>query len=64
MPVWGVWDGGVVWFSSSNGARKSRNIAANPGCVVTTSDPNEPVVVEGLAERVPTPRRSRGTRTS
>jgi PPOX class probable F420-dependent enzyme len=52
MPVWGVWDGGAVWFSSSNGARKSRNIAANPWCVVTTSDPTEPVVVEGVAERV------------
>jgi PPOX class probable F420-dependent enzyme len=52
MPVWGVWDDGAVWFSSSNGARKSRNIAANSECVVTTSDANEPVVVEGVAERV------------
>jgi PPOX class probable F420-dependent enzyme len=52
MPVWGAWDDDAVWFSSSNGARKSRNIAANPECVVTTSDPYEPVVVEGVAERV------------
>ena len=51
MPVWGVWDEDAVWFSSSNGARKSRNIAADARSVVTTSDPYEPVVVDGTAER-------------
>ena len=52
MPVWGVWDGEAVWFSSSGRSRKARNLAADPRCVVTTEDANEPVVVEGVAELV------------
>ena len=52
MPVWGVWDGEAMWFSSSGRSRKTRNLAADPRCVVTTEDANEPVVVEGLAELV------------
>jgi PPOX class probable F420-dependent enzyme len=52
MPVWAVWDDGVLWFSSSPRARKVRNLAADPRCVVTTEDATEPVVVEGTAELV------------
>ena len=51
MPVWGVWDGDALWFSSGPRARKARNLAADPRCVVTTEDANEPVVIEGTAER-------------
>ena len=49
MPVWGVWDGEAVWFSSGVRSRKARNLAADPRCVVTTEDAAEPVVVEGSA---------------
>lgn len=49
MPVWGVWLDGSLWFSSSRGSRKARNLAADPRCVVTTDDALEPVVLEGLA---------------
>lgn len=49
MPVWGVWRDEAVWFSSSVRSRKARNLAADPRCVVTTDDPQEPVVVEGTA---------------
>ena len=49
MPVWGVWDGSALWFSSSLRSRKARNIAGDPRCVATTEDANEPVVLEGLA---------------
>jgi PPOX class probable F420-dependent enzyme len=49
MPVWGVWDGEAFWFSSSLRSRKARNLAADPRCVVTTEDANEPVVLEGIA---------------
>jgi PPOX class probable F420-dependent enzyme len=52
MPVWGVWDGEAFWFSSSNRSRKARNLGADPRCVVTTEDAQEPVVVEGSAEIV------------
>jgi PPOX class probable F420-dependent enzyme len=52
MPVWAVWDGEALWFSSGGRSRKVRNLAADPRCVVTTEDEEEPVVVEGTAEVV------------
>lgn len=52
MPVWGVWDDGVLWFSSSLGSRKIRNIRAGSDVSVSTEDPRNPVVLEGSAEIV------------
>jgi hypothetical protein len=52
MPVWGVWDGTALLFSSGGRSRKARNLAADPRCVVTTEDANEPVIVEGVASEV------------
>jgi len=52
MPVWGVWLDGRLWFSSSLGSRKARNLAADPRCTVTTDDARNPVVVDGVVERV------------
>jgi Pyridoxamine 5'-phosphate oxidase len=52
MPVWGVWDDGALWFSSSVGSRKARNLAANPRCTIATDNAWEPVVLEGMAARV------------
>lgn len=51
MPVWGVWLPGSerFWFSCSPNARKARNIAENPQCVVTVDDTVECISVEGLA---------------
>ena len=50
MPVWAIWHAGGLWFSSSKGSRKARNLANDPRCVLTTEDPENPVVVEGQAE--------------
>jgi general stress protein 26 len=50
MPVWAVWHQGALWFSSSNRSRKAQNLAADPRCVLTSEDPLNPVVVEGVAE--------------
>lgn len=49
MPVWGVWmtDTDRFWFSCSPNARKARNIAENPQCVVTVDDTVECISVEG-----------------
>lgn len=55
MPVWAVWHTGQLWFSSSNGSRKARNLAGQPRCSLATDDPLEPVVVHGRAERVTGP---------
>jgi nitroimidazol reductase NimA-like FMN-containing flavoprotein (pyridoxamine 5'-phosphate oxidase superfamily) len=52
MPVWGVWDGDRLWFSSGLRSRKARNLAADPRCTLTTDNARDPVVVEGRAERV------------
>src|SRR5947208_2444549 len=33
MAVWGMWDDGTLWFTSSAGSRKVRNLTADPrGC--------------------------------
>ncbi|WP_371498038.1 pyridoxamine 5'-phosphate oxidase family protein [Kitasatospora sp. NBC_00374] len=55
MPVWGVWLDGALWFSSSRGSRKARNLAGRADCVVTTDNPREPVVLEGRAGLVVEP---------
>jgi PPOX class probable F420-dependent enzyme len=49
MPVWGMWDDSTFWFSSSASSRKTRNLADDPRCVVTTEDARDPVVIEGTA---------------
>ncbi len=51
----GVWHDGALWFSSSRQSRKTRNLAADPRCVVTTENAVEPVVIEGTAEVVTDP---------
>ncbi len=52
MPVWAVWHEQALWFSSSLGSRKVRNLRANPRVVMATERATEPVVVEGMAEVV------------
>jgi PPOX class probable F420-dependent enzyme len=55
MPVWGIWDGDALWFSSSLGSRKVRNLRADPRCMVTIEDAMDPVVLEGRAVVVTDP---------
>lgn len=52
MPVWGMWDGRGVLFSSSKGSRKARNLARDPRCTVATEDAANPVMLEGVAEPI------------
>jgi nitroimidazol reductase NimA-like FMN-containing flavoprotein (pyridoxamine 5'-phosphate oxidase superfamily) len=52
MPVWAIWLDGMLWFSSSNGSRKARNLGSEPRCAVATDNPLEPVVVHGRAQRI------------
>jgi PPOX class probable F420-dependent enzyme len=55
LPVWGAWMEGAVWFSSSHGSRRARNLAADPRCTVTNVDAARPVSVQGMAELVTDP---------
>lgn len=52
MPVWGVWDGAALWFSSAGRSRKAKNLRADSRCSVATDNALEPVVMEGAAELV------------
>jgi nitroimidazol reductase NimA-like FMN-containing flavoprotein (pyridoxamine 5'-phosphate oxidase superfamily) len=52
MPVWGLLLDGRLWFSSSNGSRKARNLATHPYCSMTTDNALEPVVADGPVELV------------
>ena len=52
MPVWGMWHEDEFWFSSSKDSRKTKNLLANPRCVVATEDANNPVVLEGVARLI------------
>jgi nitroimidazol reductase NimA-like FMN-containing flavoprotein (pyridoxamine 5'-phosphate oxidase superfamily) len=49
MPVWAVWEAGRLWFSSSLGSRKVRNLVANPAVVLAREDALNPVMLEGRA---------------
>jgi pyridoxamine 5'-phosphate oxidase-like protein len=48
----GVWVDDRVYLVSGPGTRKSRNLAANPACVVTVSLDDLDLVIEGSARRV------------
>jgi len=50
MVVWGLWQDGRFLFSTGSTSRKTRNLAANPNCIVCTEDAHEAVIVEGVAE--------------
>ncbi len=54
MPVWAIWqaDGPWLLFSSSIGSRKARNLRHDPRCAVTTEDPQNAVVIEGVVELI------------
>lgn len=51
-PVWGIWLEGVFYFSTGPRSRKARNLAENPRCVVCPERADEPVILEGVAEKV------------
>jgi general stress protein 26 len=50
--VGALWVDGRLYFTSGDGTRKSRNLAANPHCAVALSLPDLDLVVEGTAARV------------
>ncbi|WP_232303499.1 pyridoxamine 5'-phosphate oxidase family protein [Pseudofrankia sp. DC12] len=58
MPVWGVWLGDALWFSSGEASRKARNLSIRPFATLTTDNAAEPVMVEGRTDRIRAPPRS------
>jgi Pyridoxamine 5'-phosphate oxidase len=52
VPVGAFWDAGSFYFTSGPGTRKSKNLAANPECVVSVATEPFDITVEGRADRV------------
>jgi PPOX class probable F420-dependent enzyme len=52
MPLWAVWVGGRIVFSTGRESRKAKNLERDPRVVITTEDGRQAVVVEGTAVRV------------
>jgi hypothetical protein len=50
MPTWGAWVDGRFWTEGGTETRRARNIAVNPAVVVTVSEGDDVVIVEGVAE--------------
>jgi PPOX class probable F420-dependent enzyme len=50
MPVWAVWSGEGLAFSTGRETRKARNLAARPRCSISTESGGQAVVVDGVAE--------------
>jgi hypothetical protein len=50
--VGALWLNGTFYFTSGAGTRKSRDLAANPHCVISVSLPDLDLVVEGTATKV------------
>jgi hypothetical protein len=53
MPVWGVWVGGRLWFSTGVGTVKARDLAADPRVAVHLESAVELVALRGTASAVP-----------
>ena len=50
VPVWGIWLGDVLAFSTGPEAVKARNLAANPQCVAPLESGDTVVILEGAVE--------------
>jgi Pyridoxamine 5'-phosphate oxidase len=52
MLVWGIWWQDAFWFSTGAQTRKSKNIMANPRCVIGTDQADEAIILEGIAHQI------------
>ena len=50
MVIWGLWLDGAFYFSTGAQSRKTRNLAANPNCVISSEHAEQAVIVEGTAK--------------
>jgi len=52
MGMHGLWFGDAYYFGTESGARKAKNLAVNPHCILINEKLHELVIVEGVAEVV------------
>lgn len=55
MVMHGIWLENAYYFSTGSTTRKSRNLAANPNCIVCNENVAEAVIVEGHARQLAVP---------
>ncbi|MDQ3926308.1 MAG: pyridoxamine 5'-phosphate oxidase family protein [Actinomycetota bacterium] len=48
----GVWVEGTLYFGTSRGSRKGRNLATNPALTVHLESGDDVVIIEGMVEEV------------
>ncbi|AQZ60967.1 PPOX class F420-dependent enzyme [[Actinomadura] parvosata subsp. kistnae] len=54
-PVWTIWDGEYLRFTTTTDRRKCRNVQQNPNVAVSINDPEKPyryLEIRGVVERV------------
>ncbi len=55
VPVWYIWDGQAIYFTSEKTSQKARNLAGQPGIVVHAGDGDDVIILEGTAVIVTEP---------
>ena len=55
MPVWYVWDGRNIYFTSARTSQKARNLARQPWTIVHAGDGDDVIILEGAATIVTDP---------
>ena len=56
MPVWAVWLGDGVGFSTAADSRKAKNLALNKHVTIVPERGTQSVIVEGVVEELPAAR--------
>ncbi len=52
MPHFAVWLDGALYFTSSPGAQKAKNLARDPRCVISVSAQSLDIIMEGEAQKI------------
>src|ERR1700691_2195716 len=52
MPIWAIWFGDALHFSTARSSTKARNFATNSYCAISVQDGEASVILEGAVEEV------------
>jgi len=55
VPVWFIWDGVSIFFTTPRRSQKGRNLVHQPAVVVHAGDGDDVVILEGIARIVTNP---------
>jgi PPOX class probable F420-dependent enzyme len=55
QPIWQIWDGEVLRFTTTTGRQKHRNVTADPHVAISVNDPDKPyryLEIRGIVEAI------------